>query len=276
MSKTRKTKASGTAIPDGKRPAWMNGMKEGAVRDDEEPVKQRVPNAGLLTQSVDTKLEEVARRLGLIALRGLHEWPRLMPLADVVAMQVMSAANDEVNAARRYALGTALAVDCDQGRLACVRRTVDAVWRDRATGKTETRPGTLHLLRADDLVLWLASRQEAASEYVLAWKSGSDRLAEPQTWRDVAVGRQAERKGKPWSNAEKRITQDEFQRRGGWKKGANGKWKRNSAIAQAMALDCGYSNGAARTALQRVLGNEPAVGAAAFKTMGNDLGKSRK
>lgn len=256
-------------------PAWMTSMREGPVSDDDEPTKLPAPGADRLIQGVDRTLEEAARRLGLVSLRGRHTWPRLMPLADVVAMQTMSAADDDASEARRYALGVDLAVDCDQGRLACVRRTVDTVWRDRVTGESGSRPGVLHFLQADDLILWLASRKEAPSEYVLAWKSGSDRVAEPQTWRDVATGRRG-RMGKPWSDAEKRIARDEFQRRKGWKKRSNGKWIRDGEIARAMAQECGYPEQSARTALQRVLGNEPDKGASAISSMAGNLGKSRK
>lgn len=274
MMKNRSTKTIAPAQQD-EPPAWMASMKEGPVSDDEKPTRLQAPGADRLIQRVDRGLEEAARRLGLVSLRGRHTWPRLMPLADVVAIQTMSATDDDASKARRYAMGMDLAVDCDQGRLACVRRTVDTVWRDRVTGESESRPGVLHFLQADDVVLWLASRQEPASEYVLAWKSGSDRAAEPQTWGDVAAGRH-ERKGKPWSDAEKRITREEFQRRRGWKRSPSGGWKRDGDIARAMALECGYSDAAARTALQRVLGNEPDKGATALSAMAGDLSRSRK
>lgn len=278
MKKNRNTKTiTPASAPEHREvpPAWMAGMREGPVSDDEEPTKLLAPGADRLIQGVDRTLEEAARLLGLVSLRGRHTWPRLMPLADVVAMQTMSAADDDASKARRYALGVDLAADCDQGRLACVRRTVDTVWRDRVTGESESRPGVLHFLQADDLILWLASRKEAASVYVLAWKSGSDRAAEPQTWRDVAAGRSV-RKGKRWSEVEKRIAREEFDRRKGWKKRPDGGWERAGKIAEAMAQECGYSDDAVRTALQRVLGNEPDKGASAISSMAGNLGKPRK
>ncbi|MDP3323066.1 MAG: hypothetical protein Q8S71_05930 [Hydrogenophaga sp.] len=250
-------------------PRYVEGSLSAPLGD---PVRQRAPHADNLGSGIDLSLADAQAVCGqLVSARGLNRWPLLLTIGDAVSLQRPCQADDESGRNRQRALGYALAVVCDLGQLASSRAVIQVEVRDRRTRKLEgVEDDVMHHITAADFVVWLALQHETPSEHVLAWVRGSAAAQQPATWEQVAAGRRA-KSGAKWSDDEKRIARIEFQQRGGWRKAADGAWKKNSEVAARMVAECGMTS---RPALDRVLGNAPDDGGSVIGNMAGSLAKT--
>ena len=126
---------------------------------------------------------------------------------------------------------------------------------------------------AHDFLRWLQDQGEAPSSHVLAWAAA---VAAPVTetassaLARVAAERKAAR-GTHWTDEQKSVVRQEFDRRGGWRKGDAGGYTKDCDIQGQLAKDMGLKN---RSSLERVLCGPPQPGEFAVSSIAAALTKA--